>query len=92
MMEYIKLLDAVGFPIAAALTAGAFVFITVKFILSNVSESVDGIINILEGLDKRIDYMTNDVKRIDIKTSLELGVRPDYNTIVRSKPDDTRKD
>jgi hypothetical protein len=91
-MEYIKLIDAVGFPIAAALSAGIFVFISVKFILSNVSESVDMIINILEGLDKRIDYMTNDVKRIDIKTSLELGVRPDYNLIVRSKPEDIRKD
>lgn len=91
-MEYIKLIDAVGFPIAAALAAGIFVFMSVKFILSNVSESVDMIINILEGLDKRIDYMTNDVKRIDIKTSLELGVRPDYNLIVRSKPEDIRKD
>lgn len=91
-MEYIKLIDAVGFPIAAALAAGFFVFMSVKFILSNVSESVDMIINILEGLDKRIDYMTNDVKRIDIKTSLELGVRPDYNLIVRSKPEDIRKD
>jgi hypothetical protein len=91
-MEYIKLIDAVGFPIAAALAAGFFVFMSVKFILSNVSESVDMIISILEGLDKRIDYMTNDVKRIDIKTSLELGVRPDYNLIVRSKPEDIRKD
>lgn len=92
MMEYIKLLDAVGFPIAAALTAGIFVFISVKFILSNVSESVDGIIAILEGLDQRIEHMTNDVKRIDIKTSLELGIRPDFNTIVRSKPENTRRD
>ena len=91
-MEYIKLIDAVGFPIAAALAAGIFVFMTVKFILSNVSESADMIITILEGLDKRIDYMTNDIKRIDIKASLELGIRPDYNLIARAKQEDARKD
>lgn len=91
-MEYIKLLDAVGFPIAAALAAGTFVFMTVKFILASVSDNVNGVITILEGLDKRIDHMTNDVKRIDIKISLELGVKPDYSLIARSKPEDTRRD
>lgn len=91
-MEYVQLIDAVGFPIAAALAASIFVFITVKFILSNVSENISGLISILEGLDKRIDHMTNEVKRIDIKISLELGLRPDYSLIVRAKPENTRND
>jgi|688.fasta_scaffold2699588_2 hypothetical protein len=91
-MEYVKLIDAVGFPIAAALAAGIFVFITVKFILSNVSDNIQQLISILEGLDKRIDHMTNDVKRIDIKISLELGLRPDYSLIVRAKTENERND
>lgn len=91
-MEYIKLLDQVGFPIAAALSAGAFVFITVKFILSNVSEDVKGVIDILEGLDKRVNYMTNEIRRIDIKVSIQLGVKPDCSLVSRTKSIDVRKD
>jgi hypothetical protein len=91
-MEYVQLIDAVGFPIAAAIAASTFVFFTVKFILSNVTENIYQLISILEGLDKRIDYMTNDIKRVDIKVSLELGVKPDYSLIARAKPENTRVD
>ena len=91
-MEYIQLLDDVGFPIAAALAAGGFVFITLKFILTNVADDVRDVITILEGLDRRIDYMTTEMRRIDIKISLELGVRPDCNLVTRAKPEHQRRD
>ena len=43
MGEYFKLVAEVGFPIAAAIGAGYFVFLTLKFILAGVTGSVNGI-------------------------------------------------
>ena len=35
-MDFLKLVGEVGFPIAGAIAAGYFVFLTVKFILAGV--------------------------------------------------------
>ena len=54
-MDFLKLVAEVGFPIAAALAAGYFVFLTLKFILAGVTSGVNGMGNIIKGLDGETD-------------------------------------
>jgi predicted PurR-regulated permease PerM len=88
----IDIIAEVGFPVAAALACGWFVFICVRFILATVTETVNGTTSIIDNLDARIDNMNNDLQRIDVKISHALNVEPDYERISRSQPDDHRKD
>jgi hypothetical protein len=93
MGEYFKLVAEVGFPIAAALGAGYFVFLTLKFILAGVTGSVNGIKNIIMALDNRVKTMNHDVIRIDTVVSNALGLRPDVDRIARADgKNDARRD
>jgi hypothetical protein len=91
-MDFLKLVAEVGFPIAAAIAAGYFVFLTLKFILAGVTSSVNGMSGIIKGLDNRVDTMSNELLRIDVKVSHALGLQPDYDRIARSDLSDQRKD
>lgn len=92
VMDIFKLIADVGFPIAAALAAGYFVFLTLKFILAGVTSSVNGMAGIIKGLDARVDTMTNDLQRVDVKISHALGLQPDYYRISRAEQTDQRRD
>lgn len=92
-MEIFKLIAEVGFPIAAAVAGGYFIFLAVKFILAGVEGSVHGIKSIITGLDNRVQTMNHDVIRIDTLMSNAFGVRPDMDRIARSDgKNDARKD
>jgi len=91
-MEFLKLVAEVGFPIASAIAAGYFVFLTLKFILAGVTSSVTGMAGIIKGLDTRVDTMTNDLQRVDVKISHALGLQPDYYRISRAELLDQRRD
>jgi hypothetical protein len=90
--DILDLITKVGFPIAAASMSGYFVFLTLKFILAGVTGSVNGMGNIIKGLDSRVDTMTNQLQRIDVKVSHALGLQPDYDRISRADQADQRKD
>jgi hypothetical protein len=90
--DIFKVIGEVGFPIAAALAGGFFIFTTLKFILAGVTSSVNGMAGIIKGLDARVDTMTNQLQRIDVKVSHALGLQPDYDRIARSEQTDQRKD
>ena len=45
-----KLIGDVGFPIAAAMSAGAFVLLTLKFILAGVDSSIRNLTAIISAL------------------------------------------
>jgi hypothetical protein len=91
--EFFKLVAEVGFPIAAALAAGYFVFLTVKFILAGVTSSVNGMKGIIVALDNRVKTMNHDVIRIDIVVSNAIGLKPDTNRIARADgKNDARRD
>ena len=92
MGEIFKLIGEVGFPIAAALAGGYFVFLTLKFILAGVTSSVKSMAGIIGALDKRVATMNHDVMRIDTKVSHALGLQPDLDRIARSEQSDTRRD
>lgn len=91
-IDFIQLVSEVGFPIAAAISAGYFVFLALKFILSGVTSSVKSMESIIKSLDKRIDIMNSEVERIDIKISHALGLQPNFNRISRADFSDIRKD
>lgn len=93
MGEFFKLIADVGFPIAAALAAGYFVFLTLKFILAGVTGSISGMKGIITSLDNRVKTMNHDVIRIDTVVSNALGLKPDIDRISRADgKDDARKD
>ncbi len=91
-MDFFKIVAEVGFPIASAIAAGYFVFLTLKFILAGVTSSVNSMGGIIKGLDARVDTMTNDLQRVDVKISHALGLQPDYTRISRAEQVDQRKD
>jgi archaellum biogenesis ATPase FlaH len=83
----------VGFPIAAALAGGFFVFLTLKFILASVTSDVKKLSGIIEALDNRVKTMNADVIRIDTLISATLKIRPDVDRIGRANgKEDCRKD
>ncbi len=93
MDVFFKLVAEVGFPIAAAVAAGYFVFLTLKFILEGVKGSIRGLSGIITALDNRIKTMNHDIIRIDTLVSSALGVKPDIDRISRADgKDDARKD
>lgn len=92
-MEIFTLIADVGFPIAGALAAGYFVFLTLKFILAGVTDSVKSLKGIIMGLDNRVQTMNHDVIRIDTLMSNALGLKPDTDRIARADgKHDARKD
>ena len=92
-MDFFKLVAEVGFPIAAAMAAGYFVFLTLKFILAGVTGSVKSLSGIITALNNRVKTMNHDVIRIDTLMSSALGVKPDIDRIARADgKDDARKD
>lgn len=93
MNEFFKLVAELGFPIAAAIAAGYFVFLTLKFILVGVTSSVNGLKGIIGALDNRVKTMNHDVIRIDTIVSNALGLKPDVDRIARADgKNDARRD
>ena len=92
-MDFFKIVAELGFPIAAAMAAGYFVFLTLKFILQGVMSSVKGLSGIITALDNRVKTMNHDVIRIDTLVSNALGVKPDVDRIARADgKNDARRD
>lgn len=92
-MEFLKLVGDVGFPIAGAIAAGFFVFTTLKFILSSVTGSVNGLKGIIHALDNRVQTMNNDLVKIDTLMSYALGVKPNIDRLAANEgKEDARRD
>ncbi len=92
-MEILSMIGEVGFPIAGALAAGYFVFLTIKFILAGVTGGVNGLKNIINALDNRVQTMNNDLVQIDAKMSHVLGVKPNVERLAANEgKEDARRD
>lgn len=92
IMDPLTLITDVGFPAAAAAISGYFVFLSLKFILAGVLNSVKGIEGMLKRLDRRVSTMNNDIHKLDIRISHALGIQPNYDRVSRAKPEDQRID
>ena len=82
--SWFKIVSDLGFPIAAALAGGYFVFLTMKFILAGVMSNIKSLSGIITSLDNRVKTMNHDVIRIDTLMSNALGVKPDLERIARA--------
>tara|TARA_B100000927_G_C16339911_1_gene418859 strand:- start:403 stop:681 length:279 start_codon:yes stop_codon:yes gene_type:complete len=92
-MDFLTLIKDVGFPIAGAIAAGYFVYLTLKFILAGVTESVTTLKNIIGSLDNRVQTMNNDLVKIDALLSYALNVRPNVDRIAANEgKEDARRD
>ena len=93
MNEIFKIVGDLGFPIAAALAGGYFVYLTIKLLLAGVLSAVKGMAGIITALDNRVKTMNADVIRIDTLVSSALGIRPDLDRIGRANgKEDCRRD
>lgn len=92
-MEILDLIAEVGFPIAGAISAGIFVFVTLRFILNGVKDDVNTLKNIIGSLDNRVQTMNNDLIKIDTLLSYVLHVRPNIDRIAANEgKEDARRD
>ena len=92
-MDFLTLVAEVGFPIAGAIAAGIFVFITLKFILAGVTDSVNTLKNIIGALDNRVQTMNNDLVKIDALLSYVLKIRPNADRLAANEgKNDARRD
>ena len=92
-MDFLTLVSEVGFPIAGAIAAGIFVFVTLRFILNGVTDSVNTLKNIIGALDNRVQTMNNDLVKIDTLLSYVLHVRPNIDRIAANEgKEDARRD
>lgn len=92
-MDFVTLINDVGFPIAGALAAGIFVYLTLKFILNGVTDSVTTLKGIISSLDNRVQTMNNDLVKIDALLSYTLGIKPNVDRIAANEgKEDARRD
>ena len=88
-----SLISDVGFPSAAALMAGIFVYFVINYILESVLKAIKGMQGIIMGLDNRVKTMNHDIIRVDAVVSSALRLRPDLDRIARSDgKNDARRD
>jgi hypothetical protein len=64
---------------------GFFIFLTLKYILDGVASSVEGLTNIMKGLESRVRQMNNDMIKIDLIVSESLELRPDVDRVARAE-------
>ena len=92
-MDILNFVGDVGFPIAGAIAAGGFVYLTLKFILASVTDSVSTLRGIIGSLDNRVQTMNNDLVKVDALMSHALDVKPNVDRIAGNEgKDDARRD
>jgi hypothetical protein len=93
MNQILYLISEVGFPIAGALIAGFFIFLTLKYILASVTSSVSTIEGMIKALDNRVQTMNNDLVKVDTLMSHTLDVKPNIDRIAANEgKEDARRD
>ena len=93
MTEVFTLISEIGFPIAAAIMGGYFVYLTIKLLLAGVLSAVKSMAGIITALDNRVKTMIDDVIRIDSIVANALGLKPDVDRIARAEGKiDARRD
>lgn len=84
MGEIFKIIGDLGFPVAAALAGGYFVFLTIKLLLAGVLSAIKSMAGIITALDNRVKTMNHEVLRVDTLVSSALGLKPDLERIARA--------
>jgi len=92
-MDILSFIGDVGAPIAGAIAAGYFVFLTIRFILKGVTDSVNTLRGIIGSLDNRVQTMNNALVKIDALMSYAFGIKPNIDRIAANEgKEDARRD
>ena len=92
-MDLLSFVGDVGAPIAGAIAAGYFVFLTIRFILAGVTDSVKTLNSIIGQLDNRVQTMNNALVKIDALMSYAFGVKPNIDRLAANEgKEDARRD
>ena len=94
MESAVQLIQEVGFPIAAALGLGWFIYKLIMRIVDGMETKLDSQHGILVALIDRVRSLDNEIIRQDtlIKTILGVPQLIDSNKIAKADRDDQRKD
>ena len=94
MESAVTIIQEVGFPIAAALGLGFFIYKLIMRIVDGMETKLDSQHGILVALIDRIRSLDNEIIRQDtlIKTILGVPQLIDSNKIAKADRDDQRKD
>ena len=94
MESAVALITELGFPIAAALGLGLFVWKLINRIIDGMETKLDSQHGILVALIDRVRSLDNEIIRQDtlIKTILGVPQLIDSNKIAKADRDDQRKD
>ena len=84
-MNWIDFLAEVGAPIFGSLVMAFFIFLTLKYILEGVLDSVKSLTGIIAMLEDRARVMNNDIVKIDLLISQHLELKPDLERVARAE-------
>ena len=84
-MNWIEFLADVGAPIFGSLVMAFFIFLTLKYILEGVLDSVKSLTGIISMLEDRARVMNNDIVKIDLLISQHLELKPDLERVARAE-------
>ena len=84
-MNWIDFLAEVGAPIFGSLVMAFFIFLTLKYILEGVLDSVKSLTGIISMLEDRARVMNNDIVKIDLLISQHLELKPDLGRVARAE-------
>ena len=84
-MNWIDFLAEVGAPIFGSLVMAFFIFLTLKYILEGVLDSVKSLTGIISMLEDRARVMNNDIVKIDLVISQHLELKPDLERVARAE-------
>ena len=84
-MNWIDFLAEVGAPIFGSLVMAFFIFLTLKYILEGVLDSVKSLTGIISMLEDRARVMNIDIVKIDLLISQHLELKPDLERVARAE-------
>ena len=84
-MNWIDFLAEVGAPIFGSLVMAFFIFLTLKYILEGVLDSVKSLTGIIAMLEDRARVMNNDIVKIDLLISQHLELKPELERVARAE-------
>lgn len=90
--DLLKFIQEVGVPIASALACGSFLFIILKFLLGQISDSIGSFGGKALSLENKLDVMNNEIVKIDTLISCAFKTEPNLNRIAASEGKEDARD
>ena len=84
-MSIFEFIGEVGVPIGSAIIMAFFIFLTLKYILEGVLDSVKSLTGIIAMLEDRARVGSNELIKIDLLVSSALDLTPPIDRVARAE-------